>query len=1251
MSRPWSDRVAAQLLNTSICPRCESTDLSGGVCSTCGADLQTPAAVEVWQASVAAASAIQRRQTAIDRLPTSARVPALVGGGAPPPADIPPPPPTAQATVPTSAGGGSQVSLQSVLAGAGAGLFAVAAIVFTFFNPDLTDFGTRTVIVAVVTALFLTGAWLLAHRGLQFSAESVGALGVVFVGLDVWSFSETAPPSVSGYAVGAAGTVVASIGLLLLARGARVRVWLWSAVLGFVITPALLGYAAANSWVSSVGHLGVALAGVGALALLHRLGRPFARQLGAERVTVTVLQILALASVTIGVLFLTGPSPIWAGLGRCALLGSLAIAALLSTRYAAARFWSFNCGALVVAAAAALVFALDLADPVWYVALAPLAAALALAALRLVPPSPAVRPAELRWGATTLAMMAAAPAVLSAVLQLLGPGIELMLGWRDRGTASAYSDVVGGDLGLAAILGLSFFAAGLWLLFRGVHGAARLDAVDAPPRPSAGSLVALWTAALAVVTFAGWAALPHVARVSASLALAVGICLVLLRVPRARALPSSERVPLILAAHVLVLLAACLSWIDRSLTVPTGAALVAVLVAVGLTMSPRFRFLYVGIGYAYALGIFATGLSDAGIETIPLLCLTTTAASLVTLAATLTDWVPVRSWYAMLVVTAVPFLFGVGSVLTVRSGWTALSTAVTFALALALVITPRQGLTWMLRAAAAALLVPSLAVVIVSLGAEVLAVSASPVTLPLIALVVACVLPSRNLIADGLRRRGLAEADIRGSVLSIEISSLLTAALAVLLALVRDAAGLGTTFLVLLILGLGAAATGYFAHRRYGWWTAGVSWTGALWCVWAIAGVDVVEPYLLPPALAAMTVGFVLTARRATAIGLYATALSCAVLPSLAILALVGSGSATGLAGQIPWRAFGLLVGAGALLVLGWALSRRPEPSRLHGLAVPTLLGSVTAAAAGAVQAVRYGSGRDTLDLASDEVVMLPVIALSIAATAIAGVAAGVLLASPGRRALAGASPAGRWFTRPRWLYVPASVFLVIGPIAGIRPGWFPIWTLWTLSAALLALMLVTVARAGRRPTTLPPVWFTFLLAWATAVAGWSERELRVEAFSLPLGLALLGAGILAARAAPSSEAQGRQPTSLNSWPIGFTGSWRLFAPGILVTILPSVLATGTDPLTQRAILVIALALAAILIGLLRRQAAPFLLGLVVLPVENAIVFMVQIGRSISAAPWWITLATAGAVLLVIAVGYERRSAQRGVAARLRDLS
>jgi hypothetical protein len=51
------------------------------------------------------------------------------------------------------------------------------------------------------------------------------------------------------------------------------------------------------------------------------------------------------------------------------------------------------------------------------------------------------------------------------------------------------------------------------------------------------------------------------------------------------------------------------------------------------------------------------------------------------------------------------------------------------------------------------------------------------------------------------------------------------------------------------------------------------------------------------------------------------------------------------------------------------------------------------------------------------------------------------------------------------------------------------------------------------------------------------------------------------------------------------------------------------------------------------------------------VVFSAQVDRAVGAMPWWITLSTAGAVLLAIAVGSERRTNQgRGVAARLREL-
>ncbi|MBE9940179.1 SCO7613 C-terminal domain-containing membrane protein, partial [Cellulosimicrobium cellulans] len=101
----------------------------------------------------------------------------------------------------------------------------------------------------------------------------------------------------------------------------------------------------------------------------------------------------------------------------------------------------------------------------------------------------------------------------------------------------------------------------------------------------------------------------------------------------------------------------------------------------------------------------------------------------------------------------------------------------------------------------------------------------------------------------------------------------------------------------------------------------------------------------------------------------------------------------------------------------------------------------------------------------------------------------------------------------------------------------------------------------------------------------------------------------------------------------------------------PSVLATYTDARTWRAMLVVVLALAAVLVGTRKHLAAPFLLGVAVLPVEILVVFVSQLGTRISAGPWMLTLAAAGGLLLIIATYYERRiAAYDGAAAYVRDL-
>jgi len=591
-------------------------------------------------------------------------------------------------------------------------------------------------------------------------------------------------------------------------------------------------------------------------------------------------------------------------------------------------------------------------------------------------------------------------------------------------------------------------------------------------------------------------------------------------------------------------------------------------------------------------------------------------AVVVAAVATLVRSLPAPHWYAILAVALVPVGLQVLFIIPERTGWATVVVLPAVAVAVLIAVWRRPGELGILRIAAAATVVPGLAVVAVDAAAvhldALVPLSGSPVALPVIAGIVALVLPTTTAIGRLLVRRGIDEGTSRGVRLAVEISALVTAGIAVPIAIARAAAGFETSFWVLAIVGLGGAATALFSARRYGWIIAAVAWTGALWSILALVGVVVLEPYLLPPALTAMLFGAIAVLRGRNARWFYAAGLATAAAPSLVLLAVVIDPSPV----QAAWRLWGLLGGAAILI----ALAALVKTERARPLRTPSLIVAAVAAFAGVVQALRFGLGVDGLGTAS---VVWPVLGLSALAALLAAAAAIVL----GKAS--------------RYAFVPALAYLVIGALSATRTDL--VETTWVLGSLMLAflVLLVVIALLTRDGTTWhPPIWVVFTLAWGLGVAAWSPRALYVEWFSLPMALALLAAGALAA--------SGR--ATVDSWPHGWSGSWRRYGPGLVVAFLPSVLSTGTNPATWRAILVIALALAAILIGSRLRLAAPFLLGIAVLPIENIVVFAVQLGRQIETAPWWITLASAGIVLLALAVMSERKTAGGGLAARIRDL-
>ncbi|MHA6669441.1 SCO7613 C-terminal domain-containing membrane protein [Homoserinimonas sp. A447] len=1229
--QPWSDVAIRHLLDSTSCPVCGVDALFDRRCRNCEAHLTDELAVELWAASEAAAEALMARRAVVDRVRKLSTAPSvaakpnrqLVSGQSAQPDRAKP----ASATVQRSS-----ATVQSVLAVAGAGLFAVAAIVFTFFNPELSDRVLRSVTVGLITILFLGSAWLLARRKLQFSAEAVGGLGMVFVALDVYAVSELSPSGLSAWVLAAIGTLVSCAVMVAVSMRARIRSWLWISMLGLGLVPAMLGYAGGTTLSATIGHLGTAFAALALTAAIGTLAVRFDGRLRSERVAISTLQIVAVVIVIAQVWFIQFPDTTEYWLAITAVLAGVAILAVLATRQGLARgFWSVTTGGAGVAAFVCLPYALDLGASgagAWYHTVTAAAGAAGLVVLgTLVPKVRSVKRRPFLAGAFALAGVS----VLSPVLLAVLVGAVTVLSALS-GSHNGASQVMPTDDVLAIVLGLVAMAAGLAAFAVATkRSGPAADAGSGTLAKATGSL-AVWLAALAGLTLACTPLLPLWSRIAIALGLAVAASASLVGVPRIRSAALSYRLPLILGVHFAVLLATVSSWVDGWTMVWAGIAIIATIAVIARTLPAELRFLHVGAGYAYALIVFATTLGQLGVGTIAMLCLTTSLGSVGAIAATFIRRLRPPSWYAILVATSVPFMIGVIQVVFERSGWTALSTGLIFLLALTLLVTRRTGLGVGLRAIAAGILVPSLAVVVVCLGAQVLLSSGSPVTLPVIAAIVALVLPNTGVIRSALQRSGIPERDATVARIAIEASALLTGAIAVMLALVREASGLGTTFIVLVILGFGAAATSFWAKRRYGWWVAASAFTGALWCLWALAGIDALEPYLLPPSLAAVVIGLILTARGTPAVPLFATGLIVAVAPILVVLAAFGSGEVASAA----WRGYGLIAASWLLLALGTILGRGSSlrAQSLQALRVPTLSVAIAAGAAGAVQGVKFGIGAELVDTGGVPLVLLCF------ATGVAGALPAVAAA----RAIRSIAPEDSRLARTRWLYTPAMAYVAVATWTAIERDWFTIWAMWAL---MLAFLVAVVAIARRRSirSSLPPVWFVFGLAFVTAIVAWSPRDLRVEWFSLPLGLFLLAAGALALRQPSGAR-------TVNSWPAGWTGSWPLLAPGIVTTLLASIIATFTDPLTWRAILVIVIALVAILIGSSRRLAAPFLIGIIVLPIENVFVFLVQIGRGIESMPWWITLAVVGAVLLIIAVTYERRAGeQNSITARLRDLS
>jgi hypothetical protein len=410
---------------------------------------------------------------------------------------------------------------------------------------------------------------------------------------------------------------------------------------------------------------------------------------------------------------------------------------------------------------------------------------------------------------------------------------------------------------------------------------------------------------------------------------------------------------------------------------------------------------------------------------------------------------------------------------------------------------------------------------------------------------------------------------------------------------------------------LAAAAAGVASFRagtEAAWWYAGAMGCVVLWSALVMGEVGLAEAYTLPPALAAATIGGCLMSRRPALVGLTVPAAWLAVVPPLVLL----------------WTANDPLLRCLELTALGiMALTIAGAFDHLRRALAPVALapaaGILTLAlTVGQLHSSPFPIGFEVfLPLAGHTSLLFGTAVLIglVAAAAVVGTAQ--LLARPDGEPRADSRAWSAWMLVALVVAAMTPVFSVdLGTQVEWKTEWPVVAAAWLAMAAVLALALLAARSQARGESTMPPFWAIWLVAVALGIAGWSPRGLRVEVFALPLGIALFAAGLIHSRWLRSI-------------------AWSL-TPGVAATLGPSTLAVGTDPLTWRAIMVLVLAWAFMIIGALRRWQQPTLVaaGSMIL----ALVLALARQGSISAIPWLTALLAVGGSLLAAAVFFELRS-------------
>lgn len=323
------------------------------------------------------------------------------------------------------------------------------------------------------------------------------------------------------------------------------------------------------------------------------------------------------------------------------------------------------------------------------------------------------------------------------------------------------------------------------------------------------------------------------------------------------------------------------------------------------------------------------------------------------------------------------------------------------------------------------------------------------------------------------------------------------------------------------------------------------------------------------------------------------------------IAAALGFGLLTvaALLGNRPWPVAGAVAGGSALVLAHGALLADDE--RWAELAVMALAATVPAV----VAAVRVPALRRAATAAA---LLAPAAAVLLAEAddVVAATTAGLLLALLAAAAFALATL--RRGLPEEW--VCAASGAVIGLAAASISSEVEAWGQVGLQLGIVGVAAGSYAVVARRRWVGVAAVADLVVASWTAVGGAGVET--PEAYTLPAALGLLVIALPALRSgAPSWAAEGA-------------------AAG--VALVPSALVVVADPTALRLVLVVVAACVLVVAGTLLHRQAPFVIG-------AGVLLFVTVGRLAPYTPLlprWLTLGTAGILLLVLGGTYERRRQQ-----------